>query len=94
MRSQHSGWFPLTKQCVKGGVTIPSVCVSPGVSPSVGKVELNMALELSLYLSQEMGILPVTQGFGELVPLYKLMEKRDMKTLENQMKVGSKLKPK
>lgn len=30
----------------------------------------------------------VTQGFGELVPLYKLMEKRDMAALESQMKVG------
>ncbi len=30
----------------------------------------------------------VTQGFGELVPLYKLMEKRDMAALENQMKVS------
>ncbi|KAJ3603579.1 hypothetical protein NHX12_028324 [Muraenolepis orangiensis] len=53
---------------------------------SVGKVELDTALDLSLYLSREMEILPVTQGLSELVPLYKLMEKRDMKALENQMK--------
>lgn len=31
--------------------------------------------------------MPVTQGLSELVPLYKLMEKRDMEELENQMKV-------
>lgn len=53
---------------------------------SVGKVRLDTALELSLYLSKETEIMAVTQGFGELVPLYKLMEKRDMAVLENQMK--------
>uniref|UniRef100_A0A671X4I9 Aminopeptidase n=1 Tax=Sparus aurata TaxID=8175 RepID=A0A671X4I9_SPAAU len=55
---------------------------------SVGKVRLDTALELSLYLSKETEIMAVTQGFGELVPLYKLMEKRDMAALENQMKVS------
>uniref|UniRef100_A0A8C6VXL9 Aminopeptidase n=1 Tax=Nothobranchius furzeri TaxID=105023 RepID=A0A8C6VXL9_NOTFU len=45
---------------------------------SVGKVSLDTALELSLYLSNETEIMAVTRGFGELVPLYKLMEKRDM----------------
>ncbi|KAM6954495.1 endoplasmic reticulum aminopeptidase 1b [Aplochiton taeniatus] len=53
---------------------------------SVGKVSLDVALDLSLYLSQETQIMPVTQGLSELVPLYKLMEKRDMLPLENQMK--------
>lgn len=53
---------------------------------SVGKVRLDTALELSLYLSRETEIMAVTQGFGELVPLYKLMEKRDMAVLENKMK--------
>lgn len=55
---------------------------------SIGKVRLDTALELSLYLSKETEIMAVTQGFGELVPLYKLMEKRDMPALENQMKVS------
>ncbi|CAN9512905.1 unnamed protein product [Ophioblennius macclurei] len=53
---------------------------------SIGKVRLDTALELSLYLSKETEIMAVTQGFGELVPLYKLMEKRDMAVLENKMK--------
>lgn len=53
---------------------------------SIGKVKLDQALELSLYLSKETEIMAVTQGFGELVPLYKLMEKRDMPVVENQMK--------
>uniref|UniRef100_A0A8C9VGY1 Aminopeptidase n=1 Tax=Scleropages formosus TaxID=113540 RepID=A0A8C9VGY1_SCLFO len=45
---------------------------------SVDKVPLDRALDLSLYLSKETEIMPVTQGLSELVPLYKLMEKRDM----------------
>ncbi|XP_062874242.1 endoplasmic reticulum aminopeptidase 1b [Trichomycterus rosablanca] len=53
---------------------------------SVGKLPLDKALDLSLYLSRETEIMPVTQGLSELVPLYKLMEKRDMEALENQMK--------
>lgn len=57
------------------------------ISFSIEKVLLDKALNLSVYLSRESEIMPVTQGFGELVPLYKLMEKRDMEELENQMKV-------
>ncbi|TSR04319.1 Endoplasmic reticulum aminopeptidase 1 [Bagarius yarrelli] len=54
---------------------------------SVDKLPLDKALDLSLYLSQETEIMPVTQGFSELVPLYKLMEKRDtLEVTENQMK--------
>ncbi|KAF5893715.1 endoplasmic reticulum aminopeptidase 1-like, partial [Clarias magur] len=54
---------------------------------SVGKLPLDKALDLTLYLSRETEIMPVTQGFSELVPLYKLMEKRDtLEVLENQMK--------
>ncbi|XP_058230819.1 endoplasmic reticulum aminopeptidase 1b [Hemibagrus wyckioides] len=54
---------------------------------SVGKLPLDKALDLSLYLSQETEIMPVLQGFSELVPLYKLMERRDtLEALENQMK--------
>lgn len=57
------------------------------LSFSIEKVPLDKALNLSLYLSKESEIMPVTQGFNELVPLYKLMEKRNMEELENKMKV-------
>lgn len=60
----------------------------PCVLDSVDKLPLDKALDLTLYLSKETEIMPVTQGFSELVPLYKLMEKRDMVELENQMKVS------
>ncbi|XP_066566761.1 endoplasmic reticulum aminopeptidase 1b [Amia ocellicauda] len=53
---------------------------------SIGKLPLDKALDLSLYLQMETEIMPVTQGLGELVSLYKLMEKRDMEDVENQMK--------
>ncbi len=57
------------------------------LSFSIEKIPLDKALNLSLYLSKESEIMPVTQGFNELVPLYKLMEKRNMEELENQLKV-------
>lgn len=53
----------------------------------IDKVRLDVALELSKYLSKETRVMPVQQGFSELVPLYKLMEKRDMFDFVNQMKV-------
>lgn len=51
-------------------------------------MRLDVALELSKYLSKETQVMAVQQGFSELVPLYKLMEKRDMFDFVNQMKVG------
>lgn len=51
-------------------------------------MQLDVALELSKYLSKETKVMAVQQGFSELVPLYKLMEKRDMFDFVNQMKVG------
>ncbi|XP_058842431.1 endoplasmic reticulum aminopeptidase 1-like [Acipenser ruthenus] len=53
---------------------------------SIGKLPLDKALDLTLYLKHETEIMPVTQGLRELVPLYKLMEKRDMSDVENKMK--------
>uniref|UniRef100_A0A4W4GGH6 Aminopeptidase n=1 Tax=Electrophorus electricus TaxID=8005 RepID=A0A4W4GGH6_ELEEL len=54
---------------------------------SVGKLALDKALDLSLYLSRETEIMPVTQGLRELVPLYKLMEKRDMEDTGDNLKI-------
>lgn len=59
-------------------------------------MRLDVALELSKYLSKETRVMAVQQGFSELVPLYKLFEKRDMFDFVNQMKVGkgaAQLKP-
>ncbi|XP_053330631.1 endoplasmic reticulum aminopeptidase 1 [Spea bombifrons] len=53
---------------------------------SIGRLPIDKALSLTLYLSNEDKIMPVFQGMDELIPIYKLMEKRDMKDIENKMK--------
>ncbi|XP_074061600.1 endoplasmic reticulum aminopeptidase 1-like [Macrotis lagotis] len=53
---------------------------------SVGKLSIEKALDLTLYLKHETEIMPVFQGLNELIPLYKLMEKRDMDDVETQFK--------
>lgn len=35
--------------------------------------------------------MPVFQGLNELIPMYKLMEKRDMSEVETQFKVKPKI---
>nr|XP_035961212.1 endoplasmic reticulum aminopeptidase 1 isoform X3 [Halichoerus grypus] len=53
---------------------------------SNGKLSIEKALDLTLYLKRETEIMPVFQGLNELIPIYKLMEKRDMNEVENQFK--------
>ncbi|XP_061906716.1 endoplasmic reticulum aminopeptidase 1-like isoform X3 [Entelurus aequoreus] len=53
---------------------------------SIGKVDLATALDLSTYLSKETDIMAVSQGLGELLPIYKLIEKRGITQLEISMK--------
>ncbi|XP_016046703.2 endoplasmic reticulum aminopeptidase 1 [Erinaceus europaeus] len=53
---------------------------------SIGKLSIEKALDLSLYLKHETEIMPVFQGLNELIPMYKLMEKRDMIEVETQFK--------
>ncbi|XP_062985643.1 endoplasmic reticulum aminopeptidase 1 [Elgaria multicarinata webbii] len=53
---------------------------------SAGKLSITKALDLTLYLKQETEISPVFQGLNELIPLYKLLEKRDMNEIEHQLK--------
>ncbi|XP_034870799.1 endoplasmic reticulum aminopeptidase 1 isoform X4 [Mirounga leonina] len=53
---------------------------------SNGKLSIEKALDLTLYLKRETEIMPVFQGLSELIPMYKLMEKRDMSEVENQFK--------
>lgn len=54
---------------------------------SIGKLSVEKALDLTLYLKNETEIMPVFQGLNELIPMYKLMEKRDMNEVETQFKV-------
>ncbi|XP_042546730.1 endoplasmic reticulum aminopeptidase 1 [Dipodomys spectabilis] len=53
---------------------------------SIGKLSIEKALDLTLYLKYETEIMPVFQGLNELIPMYKLMEKRDMNEVEMQFK--------
>uniref|UniRef100_A0ABM5FT72 Aminopeptidase n=1 Tax=Pogona vitticeps TaxID=103695 RepID=A0ABM5FT72_9SAUR len=53
---------------------------------SVGKLSITKALDLTLYLKHESENTPVLQGLDELIPLYKLLEKRDMNETEHQLK--------
>lgn len=53
---------------------------------SIGKLPIEKALNLTLYLRHETEIMPVFQGLNELIPMYKLMEKRDMNEVEIQFK--------
>ncbi|XP_003799752.1 endoplasmic reticulum aminopeptidase 1 [Otolemur garnettii] len=53
---------------------------------SIGKLSIEKALDLALYLKRETEILPVFQGLNELILIYKLMEKRDMNEVETQFK--------
>lgn len=53
---------------------------------SIGKLPIEKALNLTLYLKHETEIMPVFQGLSELIPMYKLMEKRDMNEVEIQFK--------
>ncbi|XP_078070888.1 endoplasmic reticulum aminopeptidase 1-like [Mustelus asterias] len=54
---------------------------------SIGKLPLDKALDLTLYLKNEVNTIPVFQGMNELIPIYKLMEKREMVEVENKMKM-------
>ncbi|XP_066237978.1 endoplasmic reticulum aminopeptidase 1 [Saccopteryx leptura] len=53
---------------------------------SIGKLPIEKALDLTLYLKHETEIMPVFQVLNELIPMYKLMEKRDMNEVETQFK--------
>uniref|UniRef100_A0A8C9U5U2 Aminopeptidase n=1 Tax=Scleropages formosus TaxID=113540 RepID=A0A8C9U5U2_SCLFO len=88
---EAGGWDTLTDLLQRNHMALSSNDRASLISSifqlvSIGEVPLDKALDLSLYLSKERHIMPVMQGFSELVPLYKLMEKRDMEDLEKQMK--------
>nr|XP_057925943.1 endoplasmic reticulum aminopeptidase 1b isoform X6 [Doryrhamphus excisus] len=56
-------------------------------SKDIGKVGLETALDLSTYLSKETDIVAVSQGLGQLLLIYKLIEKRKIGHLEKSMKI-------
>ncbi|KAM4808521.1 endoplasmic reticulum aminopeptidase 1 isoform 2-T2 [Rhinophrynus dorsalis] len=88
---EEEGWDALIKLLKENHTAICSNDRASLISSvfqlvSIGRLPIDKALNLTLYLKNENKIMPVFQGLDELIPLYKLMEKRDMKKIENQMK--------
>ncbi|KAM6391416.1 endoplasmic reticulum aminopeptidase 1 [Rhynochetos jubatus] len=52
----------------------------------IKKVSISKAFDLTLYLKHERQIMPVLQGMNELIPIYRLMERRDTDGTEKHLK--------
>ncbi|XP_036624075.1 endoplasmic reticulum aminopeptidase 1 [Trichosurus vulpecula] len=88
---EDDGWESLTGLLKEKHMTISSNDRASLINNafqlvSIGKLSIEKALDLTLYLKHETEIMPVFQGLNELIPLYKLMEKRDMDDVETQFK--------
>uniref|UniRef100_A0A8C3JE15 Aminopeptidase n=1 Tax=Calidris pygmaea TaxID=425635 RepID=A0A8C3JE15_9CHAR len=53
---------------------------------SINKLSISKAFDLTSYLKHESQIMPVLRGMSELIPIYRLMERRDMNGTEKQLK--------
>ncbi|KFO09637.1 Endoplasmic reticulum aminopeptidase 1, partial [Balearica regulorum gibbericeps] len=51
----------------------------------IKRLSISKAFDLTLYLKHERQIMPVLQGMHELIPIYRLMERRDMDGTEKQL---------
>lgn len=88
---EDDGWDSLTRLLEGGHTAIGSNDRASLINDafqlvSIGKLSIEKALDLTLYLKHETEIMPVFQGLNELIPMYKLMEKRDMSEVESQFK--------
>ncbi|XP_043844093.1 endoplasmic reticulum aminopeptidase 1 [Dromiciops gliroides] len=88
---EDDGWKSLTSLLKEKHMTISSNDRASLINNafqlvSIGKLSIENALDLTLYLKHETEIMPVFQGLNELIPMYKLMEKRDMDDVETQFK--------
>ncbi|OXB66902.1 hypothetical protein ASZ78_013563 [Callipepla squamata] len=52
----------------------------------IKKLSISKAFDLTLYMKRETQIMPILQGMNELIPIYKLMERRDMDDTEKHLK--------
>ncbi|KFV04649.1 Endoplasmic reticulum aminopeptidase 1, partial [Tauraco erythrolophus] len=53
----------------------------------IKKLSISKAFDLTLYLKRESQIMPVLQGLSELIPIYRLIERRDMDGTGQQLKI-------
>ncbi|XP_009702186.1 PREDICTED: endoplasmic reticulum aminopeptidase 1, partial [Cariama cristata] len=51
----------------------------------IKKLSISKAFDLTLYLKHERQIVPVLQGMNELIPIYRLMERRDIDGTAKQL---------
>ncbi|KAM6033337.1 LOW QUALITY PROTEIN: endoplasmic reticulum aminopeptidase 1-like [Chlamydotis macqueenii] len=51
----------------------------------IKKMSISKALDLTLYLKDERHIMPVLQGMSELIPIYRLIERRDGDGTDKQL---------
>ncbi|XP_075267192.1 endoplasmic reticulum aminopeptidase 1 [Opisthocomus hoazin] len=52
----------------------------------IKKLSISKAFDLTLYLKHERQIMPVLQGMSELIPIYRLIERRDVDGTEKHLK--------
>ncbi|NXJ98090.1 ERAP1 aminopeptidase, partial [Corythaixoides concolor] len=52
----------------------------------IKKLSISKALDLTAYLKHESQIMPVLQGLSELIPIYRLIERRDVDGTGKQLK--------
>ncbi|XP_004625483.1 endoplasmic reticulum aminopeptidase 1 [Octodon degus] len=88
---EHDGWDALTGLLKTTHTAISSNDRASLINNafqlvSIGKLSIEKALDLTLYLKHETETMPVFQGVKELIPIYRLMEKRDMVEVETQFK--------
>ncbi|NXX54251.1 ERAP1 aminopeptidase, partial [Scopus umbretta] len=53
---------------------------------SIKKLSISKAFDLTVYLKHERQVMPVLQGMNELIPIYRVMERRDIDGTEKQLK--------
>ncbi|KAJ7335751.1 hypothetical protein JRQ81_013692 [Phrynocephalus forsythii] len=87
----HDGWDALIRLLKENHKVISSKDRASLINSafqlvSAGKLPITKALDLTLYLKHESENTPLLQGLDELIPLYKLLEKRDMNETEHQLK--------
>ncbi|KFP05341.1 Endoplasmic reticulum aminopeptidase 1, partial [Calypte anna] len=51
----------------------------------IKKMPISKAFDLTLYLKHEREMMPVLQGMSELVPIYRLMERREVDGVEKEL---------
>ncbi|NXT76184.1 ERAP1 aminopeptidase, partial [Zapornia atra] len=87
---EGDGWDRLTKLVTENHTVISSNDRASLINNAfqlvrMKKLSISKAFDLTLYLRHEKQIMPVLQGMYELIPIYRIMEKRDTGTTGKQL---------